>query len=148
VLGNKYNEDNHLLLFYFCFYAVKWCHMIVHIIQLAKNGIILSWAVEGQGGRFHVNEHNNTAIVQVRIGTTLTFLIKLFNGWSLYKISSKCSSRITEYTLKFQSNTAQEFNKDLICTILTLSIGNIFNVKGGCFCHHPSLININFWPGF
>ncbi len=35
--------------------------------QLAKNGIILSWAVEGQGGRFHVNEQNNTVIVQVSL---------------------------------------------------------------------------------
>jgi hypothetical protein len=26
---------------------------------------VLSWAVVGQGGRFHVNEMNNTAIVQV-----------------------------------------------------------------------------------
>ena len=35
------------------------------IAQLTRNGILLSWAVEGQGGRFHVNEQNNTAIVQV-----------------------------------------------------------------------------------
>jgi hypothetical protein len=26
--------------------------------------VIISWAVEGQGGKFHVNEQNNTAVVQ------------------------------------------------------------------------------------
>jgi hypothetical protein len=40
------------------------------IFQLTKNGIILSWAVEGQGGRFHVNEQNNTVIVQVNTNQT------------------------------------------------------------------------------
>ncbi len=54
---------------YFTPVSIQWCLKIVQIIQLTKNGIILSWAVEGQGGRFHVNELNNTAIVQVRIRT-------------------------------------------------------------------------------
>jgi hypothetical protein len=69
--GLAINTKNTLIGFYFkgTPVSMQWCLMMVHIIQLTKNGIILSWAVEGQGGRFHVNELNNTAIVQVRIGT-------------------------------------------------------------------------------
>ncbi len=43
------------------------------IIQLTKNGIILSWAVEGQGGRFHVNEQNNSVIVQVKYKSNVVY---------------------------------------------------------------------------
>jgi hypothetical protein len=48
--------------------SIGYCHCLIVIdgdVQLTRNGIVLSWAVEGQGGRFHVNEKNNTAIVQV-----------------------------------------------------------------------------------
>jgi hypothetical protein len=72
VLEEEYlaiNTKKTFICSYFTTVSIQWCFMMVHIIQLTKNGIILSWAVEGQGGRFHVNEHNNTAIVQVIIGT-------------------------------------------------------------------------------
>jgi hypothetical protein len=92
--------------------------MMIHIIQLTKNGIILSWAVEGQGGRFHVNEHNNTAIVQVKIGT----VYKLYKCWD--KIDSRVgvyvSNEKKENTFEVQSDTAIEFDKALNVHILKL----------------------------
>ncbi len=45
--------------------------------QLTKNGIILSWAVEGQGGTDHVNEQNNTVIVQVSSDPIVDLLKKI-----------------------------------------------------------------------
>jgi hypothetical protein len=47
--------------------------------QLTKNGIILSWAVEGQGGTDHVNEQNNTVIVQVSSDPVVDLLQKSSN---------------------------------------------------------------------
>ncbi|CAG0922877.1 unnamed protein product [Notodromas monacha] len=41
---------------------------IDNLIRHAKEGIVLSWAVEGQGGRSHVNERNNDVIIEILQG--------------------------------------------------------------------------------
>lgn len=34
-----------------------------NMVRHANEGIVLSWSVEGQGGHFHVNNHNNDYVI-------------------------------------------------------------------------------------
>lgn len=36
-----------------------------NLVTLARHGVIITWAVPGQGGRSHVNEMDNAAVIQV-----------------------------------------------------------------------------------
>jgi predicted TPR repeat methyltransferase len=35
-----------------------------NLVRHAKKGVLLSWAVEGQGGHHHVNNHNNDYVIE------------------------------------------------------------------------------------
>jgi len=47
---------------------------IDNLIRLSKYGLIISWAVPGQGGHQHVNERPNQEIVQMMEGKGLSYL--------------------------------------------------------------------------
>ncbi|XP_023346420.1 uncharacterized protein LOC111715330 [Eurytemora carolleeae] len=54
-------------------------YMMVYIdnlIRLSKYGIILSWAVVGQGGHGHVNEKSNQDIIKIMVDRSLVYLPK------------------------------------------------------------------------
>jgi len=36
-----------------------------NLVRMARHGVILTWAVPGQGGRYHVNEMDNAAVIEV-----------------------------------------------------------------------------------
>lgn len=38
---------------------------VLFIFKLAKYGLIISWAIPGQGGHQHVNELSNEVVVKV-----------------------------------------------------------------------------------
>jgi hypothetical protein len=37
-----------------------------NLLRHARRGLVLSWAVPGQGGHFHINELPNQAVVRTR----------------------------------------------------------------------------------
>jgi len=47
--------------------------VLYNIIRYAKEGVILSWAVEGQGGYHHVNNRNNDYIISAMEGYFFTY---------------------------------------------------------------------------
>ena len=40
---------------------------LTNVLKPAKEGIVMSWAIRGQGGRSHVNELNNVEVVEMLV---------------------------------------------------------------------------------
>ena len=55
---------------------------LISLIQLSKYGVILSWAVVGQGGHGHVNEKSNQDIIKVRLYRYFIPLKNRGRSWS------------------------------------------------------------------
>jgi len=44
--------------------AERMDYFLDNLVVLARYGVILTWAVPGQGGRFHINELSNEVVVE------------------------------------------------------------------------------------
>lgn len=44
-----------------------------NLLRHASIGVVLSWAVEGQGGHYHVNEHSNAYVIKKMKGLGLLY---------------------------------------------------------------------------